>query len=87
MKPTAVLQDWSIIITNPNPYAAPEAQKCKLHGKVYGHPDFPDGTEVTTSTILNKIDDETYETRSRIYKLGSKDPDYLLHLQQYNSEV
>lgn len=45
-----ILRNWSTVIDNP--YRAPEAgSNICLHGNVYGHPRFEDGTEVTTSRV------------------------------------
>jgi hypothetical protein len=87
MKPTCILQDWSLQVFPENSYQAPELWPSRLVGKVYGHPKFQDGEQVTTGPIINKIDDETYETHNTIYKVGLKDISYQLYLDQYSSEV
>lgn len=41
----------------------------RLSGKVYGHENFPDGTVVTTSPVIN-MDIEGAETLNTFYTLG-----------------
>lgn len=50
----------------------------RLIGKVYGHPIFPDGTEVITSRVVT-FDRETNKvlTRNTEYELGQR-----LHIDQ-----
>jgi len=84
-----VLQDWALIL-DPSyqitGYEAPETIPYKLTGKCYGHDRFEDGTEITTSVVIEKIDDETYKTASgTIYKVGKKNVNYELFCQEYNS--
>jgi hypothetical protein len=44
-----------------------------LTGIVYGHPNFADGTVVTTSFIQTALDNGTaIETRNTIYELGKQ---------------
>jgi hypothetical protein len=87
MKPTCLLQDWSLRVFPTSSYQAPELHTRRLVGKVYGHPRFEDGVLITTSSLINQIDEETYETNNTIYKVGKKDPNYQLYLNEYNSEV
>ena len=45
------IQNWSVVLLGEfSPYQP--AQKRGLHGRVYGHPEQPDGTPVTTSRIV-----------------------------------
>lgn len=45
-----ILKEWSLAQDNSDPYKAPELRRSSLGGKVYGHPNFPDGAYVYTST-------------------------------------
>lgn len=73
---TPKIEQWSLTLLDFSPFTAPEGQKIALHGKVYGHPDHPDGTEVTTSEIIAR--EKPYMvTQSRRYLLGNPHPDYL----------
>lgn len=67
------IENWSIIVGGCNPYTAPELLTSCLYGKVYGHPRFPDGSVVTTSSIvgLRSIMEEIVITKSgSFYELG-----------------
>lgn len=71
------LENWSVVVQpTANPYMAPEQLKSCLHGKIYGHSRFEDGSNVTTSEIIgiNKDKIETYS--GSIYELGKVDPLY-----------
>jgi len=70
-----ILENWSLVFKDP--YQAPELQRPALHGDVYGHPNFEDGSTVTTSTIVGITDDEKIITHSGSeYELGEVDPRY-----------
>lgn len=90
-KPTYILQDWSIRVARQSdyPYTAPECLPYWLEGKVYGREDFPDGELIRTSNIINQVDEETYETRNSIYKVGRKDSNYVQFLKEigYREDV
>lgn len=68
-----ILKNWSIIH---DAYDAPELGG-RLHGRVYGHPNFEDGTHVRTSRIdfmVNKDDCIEATTQSgSIYKFFKED--------------
>jgi hypothetical protein len=46
------LTEWSV---RADPYSAPELALIYLSGKVVGHPDRPDGREITTSHVVTTI--------------------------------
>ena len=56
----ARIENWRIV----GPAAV-----ARLQGTVYGHPDHPDGTLITTSTIQS-LGDHAVETRNTLYRLG-----------------
>ena len=69
------LEQWSVSISNP--YLPPEAQSSHLSGKVYGHPRFDDGYEITTSAIV-KTEKRVVTTKTgSMYELGEPDPQYV----------
>jgi len=71
------LENWSIIIDYPTPYAAPEQAHEHLQGNVYGHPKFTDGTYITTTRIEHvDYDRQLVHTRNRHYHLGKPDAEY-----------
>jgi hypothetical protein len=71
------LEDWSVVVPpGTSPFTAPESVSRCLHGKVYGHPRFEDGHEVTTSDIVSS-EGRTVSTRSRVYELGEVDKQFL----------
>lgn len=50
---------------------APEKGSGRLAGKVTGHPEFPDGEQIMTSTIVKITEDNKLITQSgSIYELG-----------------
>jgi hypothetical protein len=56
---------------------APETQDPKLSGEVYGHDRFPDGDNITTSTII-KVEGNVVNTFSGSkYELGQPSADYV----------
>lgn len=77
------IENWSII--SKTPYASPEADVKYLQGKVYGHPRFEDGYEITTSRLIKTdLENNLAETLSRIYELGQVDPEYAKFLEKRN---
>jgi len=69
------IENWAVVVSDP--YAAPEARRQKLQGEVFGHPRFPDGTTVTTSSIVGKNWKGHVTTSSgSYYELGQVDPAY-----------
>lgn len=77
-----LIENWSIVQSLLGPYDAPEKSYAMLQGAVYGHPNRDDGDLVSTSRII-KIDPNAgwAETRSRIYKLGTVDPEFKKFLE------
>ena len=67
------LENWSAVS---DPYQVPEIAGYYLHGIVYGHPRFDDGSEVTTSRIVGIIGDEVLTHSGNLYELGNADSEY-----------
>tara|TARA_Y100000296_G_scaffold28962_1_gene33778 strand:+ start:757 stop:1053 length:297 start_codon:yes stop_codon:yes gene_type:complete len=81
------IENWSIVEGNKlNPYQAPELQTIKIHGEVYGHPDFEDGKEVTTSTVI-KREGRFINTRNTRYHLGYPSMDYTAYCVENNLNI
>lgn len=81
------LSAWSIISTPPkdNPYTPPELWSLRLHGFVYGHLRFKDGSEITTSRIMGKRGNTVVTYSGSEYELGDVDPAYeKLYPDAYN---
>lgn len=71
------IENWCVTSRPTNPYQPPELQGRHLHGKVYGHPHFPDGEELMTSRIALMYNANEVVTKSgSVYELGEVDPAY-----------
>ncbi len=71
-----ILNNWSVVYDDRNPYKAPEQRTAHLCGQVSGHERFEDNTIITTSSI-KKFDGELVVTHSGSkYKLGDADEKY-----------
>jgi hypothetical protein len=55
MKTPITLQNWAVIF-NPtaDAYTPPELMTSHLVGDAYGHPRFPEGHNITSSSIIGK---------------------------------
>jgi 7-cyano-7-deazaguanine synthase len=71
----AKINNWSLGGHPTSPYQAPETN-LRLHGVVTGHPNFPDGSEVTTSRIKEVRNGKVYTHTGSEYELGTVDPEY-----------
>ena len=75
------LENWAIRYTG-DPYTPPELQRCAAIGEVYGHPEFPDGSPITTSAlIVHDYGRRQVTTKSRVYNLGKIDPGYVQYMK------
>ena len=71
------IENWSVVSFCHHPYSAPETCQLSLHGCVFGHPRFEDGTPITTSPIISVDGAGHILTRSGSdYFLGKVDPLY-----------
>lgn len=76
------LENWSVVVRDQCPWQAPESAKRQLSGECYNHPQFKDGTFVSTSYIVD-VDKNVIKTYSgSIYELGEPDPEYLKWLDE-----
>ena len=67
-KPLCTLKNWAVRRGNSNPYMAPEALSTLLEGEVYHHPKLKDGELITTSPVINSMDN-IVETANSYYEL------------------
>jgi len=84
------LENWSVCMYKDSIYDSPETQVKYLQGDVYGHPRFPDGKNISSSTlILLDIENNCAKTRNTEYTLGKIDPEYqkFLDEQKENSSA
>lgn len=70
------LENWSVVVRDPDPYKAPEAQQACLSGNVYDHPTYSDGNVITTSRIVKVEDGKVHTVSGSVYELGEVDPEY-----------
>lgn len=77
-KQTARLEKWGLRLDEAvDPYKAPETVPVRLVGYVYGHPRVPDGTLVSSSTVIElDVKNSLAETKNTTYTLGEIDPIY-----------
>ena len=70
------IENWSIT-SHDDKYTPPEAQKIRLMGEVYGHPNFEEGHKIVSSHIVS-IHGNTIETASgSVYELGTPDEGFV----------
>lgn len=82
------LENWSITTNNDNPFLAPELRSIRIHGEVYQHENFTDGTKVTTSSVQElDLECNQAQTRNTLYTLGNPSEDYLKWLEQHGKSL
>lgn len=74
--PNIRIENWSIVIGQPNPYRAPECQTAFLLGNVYGYPGRKDGERIRTSEVVGVEGRLVKAYSGKIYELGVVDPGY-----------
>ena len=69
------LENWSL--AHEDPYLDPSLGHFCVYGKVFGHPNFPDGTTIKTSNVteLDSLEGMLI-TVTRTYTLGQICPQY-----------
>ena len=75
-KPRCRLHHWSIRVS---PFAC-DRGAIVLTGRLFGHPEFTDGTDIVTSPLWLILRTETADlayTNSAVYELSAVDPDFI----------
>lgn len=68
------IEQWSVVRRD---FRAPETGGQSISGKIYGHPEQPDGRHVTTSPMV-RVNGHRIETESgSLYLLGEPSREYL----------
>jgi hypothetical protein len=77
------IENWAMVYSMDNPYKAPELQERYLAGTVYGHPNFKDGSFITTSYVVDINDKEVTTASGSLYLLGTPSEDYQRWLREH----
>lgn len=83
------LVDWCLV-TDIDPWQAPEellVGKFRLKGKVFDHPNFKDGSDVTTSSLVYLDLENLHEaaTKNTLYGLRRPSEDWVKYLEEIGS--
>ena len=79
------LDNWEVVIWQEDPFKAPEQCPIVLSGTVIGHPKLPDGSKISTSSVLFiDLDKNEAGTKSRKYSLGDPNPGFLDYIVSIN---
>jgi hypothetical protein len=77
------IRNWSLCVSG-DVYTAPEIITQYVHGEIYDHPTFSDGTIVNTSYIKG-VEGKLITTNSRVYELdGPPSEEYMKYLKSIN---
>ncbi len=77
------LENWSIVRDESNPFLAPELRNVVLQGEVYGHKNFEDGVNVSTSSLEEiNVESRIAQTRNTTYELGEPSIIFLNWLEE-----
>jgi len=58
-----ILKEWSVVEAPSSPYMAPEQRRRGVAGKVYGNPNFEDGSPVITSSVV-EVNGRSFKTKT-----------------------
>jgi hypothetical protein len=72
-----LLDDWEVESVPNNPYTPPEHLPRVLHGKVYGHPKYPSGHRIRTSSLRSVSGRVVTTASGSEYELGTPSIDYV----------
>lgn len=72
---TVQIEDW-FITSSDDVYTAPECRTKQICGRVFGHPNFADGSQITSSEIIS-IEFPFVQTRNTRYKTGTPSLGYI----------
>jgi len=80
-----ILENWSLGTILDDPYLAPELNPSCLYGEVYNHPKKEDGKRIRTSQLIEfNWENMTVQCKSRVYKLGKPDSEWITYLEKGN---
>jgi hypothetical protein len=88
MKQHALVTDWSLRGVITLMYVESGLAGGRLCGKVYGHADFEDGDEITSSRIVSMdLSRRIVETNNTIYELTKPSLAYVLFCAKYKLDL
>ncbi len=70
------IENWSLVSRRLGTYVAPELARVSIQGRVFGHPRFDEGEEITTSYLEAVSGCEVTTHSGSIYWLGSPSDEY-----------
>lgn len=77
MSMAILINNWSIVCSDDQPYLAPELRASRLYGDVTNHPKLGNCKGIVTSAIVDVDSEENIITSSgSVYRLGEINPDY-----------
>jgi hypothetical protein len=84
-----ILRDWCTSSPPEDRFRAPECRgNPVLGGKVYGHPDFPDGSAILSSRIAAADGRKVVTSSGRVYILeGAPSPEWIQFLADIGKTV
>lgn len=75
--PSIRLEAWSLIDRQPGDFLRlPERAVVCLHGRCFGHPDFPNGHVITTSPVKGRDGEFVVVESGKRYELGDATASY-----------
>ena len=81
------IESWSLTLSLPHLYAAPELGETCLQGWVSNHPRLEDGHVTTTQVFAIDLVKNTARTKNTEYDLGEMDLKYAKWLREQNKTV
>jgi hypothetical protein len=77
-----LIKNWAVVSSG-NQYSAPETTFQFLRGNVFGHPNYPDNSQVDTSRLVFlDVENGVATTLSRVYRLGNMADEYATYLSK-----
>ena len=81
------LENWSLTLSLPSIYAAPEQGSICLQGDVRDHEYLDPGHVKTSSVVSIDLDTKLAKTKNTWYELGEMDPKYATWLKEHNKTI
>lgn len=85
-----LLNNWSVILSEPGPYESPEKIRVRLQGEIQGHPNprFTDGEVIQSSELISlDVNAKTAKTKHTAYDLGEVDPTFSEYVQDLGKQL